>query len=74
MDSRISRVPGQEKEISDVLRQQQIKNSLYLYLLNKREETALQLAISEANIRIVEHPYGSNAPVSPRRTVIALAS
>ena len=66
MDSRISRVPGQEKEISDVLRQQQIKNSLYLYLLNKREENALQMAITEPNAKVIEEAFGEAIPVAPR--------
>lgn len=74
LENMLSSVPKKEKKVLDIARQQAIKETLYTYLLNKREETALQLAISEANIRIVEHPYGSNAPVSPRRTVIALAS
>ena len=39
--------------------------------MNKREETALQLAITEANIRIVEHPFGSRVPVAPRKAVIS---
>lgn len=74
LENMLSSVPKKEKKVLDIARQQAIKETLYTYLLNKREETALQLAISEANIRIVEHPYGSNAPVSPRRMVIALAS
>lgn len=63
-------VPQKEKEVIDIARQQTIKQTLYTYLLNKREETALQLAITEANIRIVEHPFGSRMPIAPRTKVI----
>lgn len=70
----ITDVPAKEKEGLDIVRQQSIKVTLYTYLLNKREETALQLAITEANIRIVEQPFGSNIPVSPRTKVIMLLS
>ena len=60
------------KQVIDITRQQVLKETLYTFLLNKREETALQLAITEANIRIVEHPFGSKVPVAPRKLVISL--
>lgn len=67
-------MPQQEKQALDISRQQSIKETLYTYLLNKREETALQLAITEANIRVVEKPFGSRAPIAPRRLVISLTA
>lgn len=68
----LSAVPQQEKKVIDIARQQTIKETLYTYLLNKREETALQLAITEANIRVVEQPFGSRSPIAPRTKVITL--
>ncbi|MBO7067785.1 MAG: polysaccharide biosynthesis tyrosine autokinase [Bacteroidaceae bacterium] len=70
----INTVPQKEKQVIDIARQQTIKETLYTFLLNKREETALQLAITEANIRIVEHPFGSSGPIAPRTKVIILIS
>lgn len=70
----ISSVPEKEKEGMDIQRQQAIKETLYTYLLNKREETALQLAIQEANIRVVETPFGSSMPIAPRTKVILLVA
>ena len=67
-------VPQKEKKAIDIGRQQSIKETLYTYLLNKREETALQLAITEANIRVVEQPFGSRTPIAPRKTVISLVA
>ena len=67
----INAVPQKERQAIDITRQQVIKETLYTFLLNKREETALQLAITEANIRIVEHPFGSRVPVAPRKLVIS---
>ena len=68
----INTVPQKEKKVIDISRQQAIKETLYTFLLNKREETALQLAITEANIRIVERPFGSRVPIAPRKSVISL--
>jgi uncharacterized protein involved in exopolysaccharide biosynthesis len=61
----ISAVPSQEKKIISIVRQQKIKEELYLFLLNKREENALSMAITESNARVVDAAYGSNGPVSP---------
>lgn len=70
--STLTAVPEKERQVLDIARQQGIKSTLYTYLLNKREETALQLAITEANIRVVERPFGNRFPVAPRRAVISL--
>ena len=72
LNQAISAVPEKEKQSLDIGRQQAIKETLYTYLLNKREETALQLAITEANIRVIEPPFGSNVPISPRTRVIMM--
>lgn len=71
---KLSGAPEQEREGLDIKRQQVLKEALYTYLLNKREEVALQLAINEANVRLVEMPMGSMAPVSPRTGTILLLS
>lgn len=67
VNQNIESVPQQEKYALDVMRQQSIKETLYTYLLQKREETAMQLAITEANIRVIEAPFGSRAPIAPKR-------
>ena len=74
VNSRISSMPTQEKVMLDVARQQKIKEELYLYLLNKQEETQLNYVIAEPNARIIDLAYGSNAPIAPRsRVIMAMA-
>lgn len=70
----IESIPQQEKYALDVMRQQSIKETLYTYLLQKREETAMQLAVTEANIRVVEAPFGSRLPIAPKRMIILMAA
>lgn len=72
LKSNITGVPQKERMMLDIARQQAIKETLYTFLLNRREETALQLAITETNIRVVETPHGTPVPVSPRRSVLML--
>ena len=70
VNRRIASMPLQEKQILDIARQQKIKEELYLYLLNKQEETQLNFVIAESNSRIIDLAYGSNIPISPRPLVI----
>ena len=72
--ARIGSVPKQEQEYLSIARQQRIKEELYLYLLNKREENALTIAITESNARIVDPAFGPTLPVAPRTMIIMLAA
>lgn len=68
----IKRVPSKERGLLDVMRQQDIKNNLFIYLLEKREETALALASNIADTRVIDAPRSGRFPESPRKKVIYL--
>ena len=70
--SRMAEVPAQQKYILTAQRRQKTTESLYLYLLNKREENALGQLIAEGNIRIIDPAIGSEYPISPRKNFILL--
>ncbi|MDR3267371.1 MAG: polysaccharide biosynthesis tyrosine autokinase [Tannerella sp.] len=72
--ARISAVPKQQMEVTEISRQQKIKEDLYLYLLNKREENAINKAITESTARLIDAATGSAAPVAPRSIIILLAA
>jgi capsular exopolysaccharide synthesis family protein len=63
-------VPGKEKALLEVSRQQAIKNNIYTFLLEKREETALQYAAAISDSRVVDVAEADSFPFSPRRSMI----
>jgi tyrosine-protein kinase Etk/Wzc len=71
VSGRIRVLPETEKDLLEIQRQQSIKEELFLYLLQKREETALILRVSVANNRIIE-PVRSQGQVSPKSKQIRL--
>jgi tyrosine-protein kinase Etk/Wzc len=72
--SRITSVPQQEREFRDIQRQQQIVESLYLYLLQKREENSISLAVAVPNAKILDPAMAEDVPMSPKTQIIYLGS
>lgn len=72
--SRIASSPEQTKHLISIERQQKIKEALFLFLLQKREENQLSQAFTAYNTRIIAQPSGSRRPSSPvPRNVVAVA-
>lgn len=68
----ISTNPTQAKELLAVERQQKVKEALYLFLLQKREENQLSQSFTADNTQIVKSPTGSNVPLKPKKGMIML--
>jgi len=66
-ESRVRSVPGIQKRLLEISRQQKILEELYSYLLQKRLETSIGSASTISSIRVVEPAYYSNNPISPSR-------
>lgn len=70
--ARIAANPTQGKYLLSVERQQKVKESLYLFLLQKREENELSQAFTAYNTRVITLPTGSMIPTSPVKKNILL--
>ncbi|MCD8309742.1 MAG: polysaccharide biosynthesis tyrosine autokinase, partial [Prevotellaceae bacterium] len=66
--------PNQAKYLLAVGRQQKVKEALYLFLLQKREENELSQAFTAYNTRLITPPTGNLLPIAPRKKVILLVA
>ncbi len=65
-------MPAKARQMLSIERQQKIKESLYLYLLNKREENALAQSMVDNNARMIDTAISSGSPIYPNRNRMLL--
>ena len=70
--SQIQKVPSIERDLLEINRQQGTKGNLYLYLLQKREESALALEVTVSKSRMLDPATPEDTPVSPKRNLVYL--
>ncbi len=70
---RISNTPEQERILTQIGRQQEVKSGLYLMLLQKREENSISLAATADKGKLIDEPV-YNGQISPKRSIIMLAA
>jgi tyrosine-protein kinase Etk/Wzc len=71
---RIKSIPRQEREYTEISRQQGIQSQLYLFLLQKKEENALSMTAVVPKAKVIDKPSSSEAPIFPRRNLALLIS
>lgn len=73
-NEKFSAIPNNEKVLRGIERQQNIKETLYLLLLQKREEAAINLAITSSSLKVVDYALTSSTPIAPKKTTYYLAA
>lgn len=68
-ERKIRNVPQYERELTDIMRQQRIKENLFVFLLEKREENALTQTLAVGDARIIDEPQ-SDLPIAPQKAKI----
>lgn len=74
LNSKIAQVPAKEKIFRGIERQQTIKEQLYLFLLQQREEASITLAATSPKAKVVDSAYSTKQPVSPQKPLIYLGA
>ena len=71
--NRIAQTPTQERVLTNIDRQRNLKSDLYLTLLQKREENYIQLYSTASKARVIDEPIISGK-VSPKSKIVLLAA
>ena len=69
---RLGQVPAQELQFIDMKRQQEVKQELYVFLLQRREETAMLIANAVPKGQIIDAAYTLNKPLSMGKSSIMI--
>src|SRR5690606_17459732 len=72
--SKIRQVPSIERELLEINRQQSIKQAIYLFLLQKREEAGLSLASTMSQSRIIDSATADDYPFNSQNVPVFLAA
>lgn len=72
--SRIKSFSVNERGYVDIAREKEIFSEIYQYLLKKKEETDISLAVTVPNAKIIDTAYSSGAPVSPKKNIVYLVA
>jgi tyrosine-protein kinase Etk/Wzc len=73
-NSILSNIPQKERAILEISRDQNVKNGIYAFLLQKKEESELSLSSALSDSRVVNEAVSSKSPVSPNKMFIYLGA
>ncbi len=71
--NRLASTPSIDKGFNEIFREQQVKVSIYTFLLQRREEIALQKTLATNTARLIDDPNGE-FPISPRKMLLIAAA
>ncbi|MGB5943769.1 MAG: polysaccharide biosynthesis tyrosine autokinase [Leeuwenhoekiella sp.] len=72
--SKVSNVPIIERRLTEISRDQSVKEELYLFLLQRREEAALSLASAVSSSRVIDKAIVDDKPLWPKKKIVFLVA
>ena len=72
--SKVSGIPKKEQQLRAIERQQTIKETLFIFLLQKKEEASINLAVTEPTLKVVEYSISDFLPISPKPKIVYLGA
>ena len=72
VEEKLTSVPTQEKQYRSIAREQELKENLFLFLMQKREEAEIAKLMYVPMAKIIENPDPGEHPVAPRKMLILL--
>lgn len=74
LERKASTIPGKEFGFREIARQQQTVESIYLFLLQKREENEIKASAKPDILKVIDPAYGSTIPVAPKKMIVLLGA
>lgn len=74
LERKVSAIPNQEFGFREIARQQQTVESIYLFLLQKREENEIKASATPDILKVIDAAYGSSIPVAPKKMIVLLGA
>lgn len=73
-EKQLARTPIEARSLANVKREQKVKEELYLFLLEKREENDMSQSFASDNLQVIVTPHSTMLPVAPNKRLFILAA
>ena len=73
-NSAFAMLPEKENILRKIERQQNLKEKLYIILLQKREQAAVEYAVTVSNVKVIDYGITNPIPVGPKKKIIYLGA
>lgn len=74
IESKLKNVPGIEKDLMNIQRQFEVNQNIYIYLLQKKAESAIAKATAVSDNKVLDIASLSPDPVSPNKKLVVILS